>query len=334
MDVVSISIEHPRLMRKISCLGMEDSLFKTREDSLQHPSIIFDDMSVNDVALDMQDMLTVASDPTDSGVDPFDAQIVSTVNPTSLPPLKSRRSKTSRSSFNDPKDTARRQGCEGYSGGVIFDEHDQNHQSTQSLTVDDLIEVRYPASHNSSPRGCGSRRGRQGDECSRDVSLPALEVTTFVQQKSIKSQSSDRERIETFHESLCSLMSSSQSLSLCTSDDIQNSSNVEYSPPRQGQDFGGSNSDVLILMTISRSLTEQLSLSKESFTNTPSRLGSSECRIRTHTGSRGSPTPSVGDTSARAVLPLYQPPAPGTTERVVAYERRALPSLGELFLYP
>jgi hypothetical protein len=328
MDVASISIEHPRLMRKISCLGMEDSLFKTREDSLQHPSIIFDDMSVNDVALDMQDMLTVASDPTDSGVERFDAETVNAVNPTSLPPLMSRRPKTSRSSFSDSKDTTRR------AGSIIGDEHDQNHQSIQSLTVEDLIGVRCPASLNSSPRGYGSRRKRQEDDRSRELSLPALDASKVVQQKSIQRHSSERERIETFHESLCSLMSSSQSLSLCTPDDIQNSHHVEYSPPRQCQDFGGSNSDVLILMTISRSLTEQLSLSKESFTNSPSLLGSNQRRLRTDTGSHVSPTPSLCDTSARAVLPLYQPPAPATTERVVTYERRALPSLGELFLYP
>lgn len=334
MDVVSISIEHPRLMRRISCLGMEDSLFKTREDSLQHPSFIFDDMSVNDVALDMQDMLTVASDPTDNGGERFDAEIVNTVIPISLPPLKHRRPKSSLSSFNNSKDMSKKDG-EKSCGGNIRDEHDQNHQSIQSLTVEDLIGVhRYPATHNSSPRGCGNRRRGQGDECSRELSLPALDVSKVVLQKSIQNHSSERDRIESFHESLCSLMSSSQSLSLCTSDDMQNGHNVEYSPPRQCQDFGGSNSDVLILMTISRSLTEQLSLSKESFANSPSRPGSNQRRRQTRTSSHVSPTPSLCDTSARTVLPLYQPPAPGSPERVVAYERRALPSLGELFLCP
>lgn len=330
MDVASISIENPRFMRRISCLGMEDSLFKTREETPQHPSFIFDDMSVNDVAKDMQDMLTVASDPTDNAVE-FDAGLVNTAATTAPPPLKRSRPKVSHSSLGNPSDTSRHEG----GVGLNDNEHDPNHQSMQSLTVEDLVGTESPAFHQSSPRGCGNRRRRHGDEYARELSVPALDPAMFARRNSNKEQMSERERIESFHESLCSLMSSSQSLSLCTSEDNQHSLNVEYSPPRQCNDFGGSNSDVLILMTISRSLTEQLSLSKESFTNKPSRQGSNQRRLRTHTtGALVSPTPSLCDTSARAVLPLYHPPTPGTTERAVAYKRRALPSLGELFLYP
>jgi hypothetical protein len=321
------------MMRRISCLGMEDSMFKTREESLQHPSHIFDDMSVNDVAIDMQDLLSVASDPTDNGVERLDAAVVKTVNATSSPLSKSRRPKTSHSSFGISKDTSR---CGGGDPGEVdnHSEHDQNQQSIQSLTVDDLVGAWGSTSHTSSPRQYGNRRRHGKVDRSRELALPALERSLCVQKKSIQSHSSDREKVETFHESLCSLMSSSQSLSLSASEDIQHGSHVEYSPPMQCKDFGGSNSDVLILMTISRSLTEQLSLSKESFTSRPSRPVSNQRRHRTETSEHGSCAPSLCDTSARAVFPLYQSPAPGTTERVVAYERRALPSLGELFQYP
>jgi len=52
------------LMRQVSGLGMEDPGFGTRESGPEHPSQIFDDMSVNDLPEDMRDMVSIASDHT------------------------------------------------------------------------------------------------------------------------------------------------------------------------------------------------------------------------------------------------------------------------------
>lgn len=62
--IISPTKTGTRLMRQISGLGMEDPVFRTNECGPEHPSNIFDDMSVGDIPSDMLDMVSVASDPT------------------------------------------------------------------------------------------------------------------------------------------------------------------------------------------------------------------------------------------------------------------------------
>ena len=61
---IAASKKTRELMRQVSALGMEDPIFGTTEDGPQHPSNIFDDMSLNDVPEDMRDCISIASDPT------------------------------------------------------------------------------------------------------------------------------------------------------------------------------------------------------------------------------------------------------------------------------
>jgi len=64
-----------RLMRQVSGLGMEDPVFQTKEDGPEHPSNIFSDMGVMDIADDCLDMLSVASDHTAKENDGLDMEI-------------------------------------------------------------------------------------------------------------------------------------------------------------------------------------------------------------------------------------------------------------------
>ena len=64
-----------RLMRQVSGLGMEDPVFQTKEDGPEHPSNIFSDMGVMDIADDCLDMLSVASDHTAQENDGLDMEI-------------------------------------------------------------------------------------------------------------------------------------------------------------------------------------------------------------------------------------------------------------------
>lgn len=66
--VVQPTKEQQQLMRKISALGMYDPVFgNVHKDMIKvnHASMIFDDMDLNDVPQDMRDMVTLASDRTD-----------------------------------------------------------------------------------------------------------------------------------------------------------------------------------------------------------------------------------------------------------------------------
>lgn len=70
--VISPTRSKHQLMRQVSALGMEDPVFQTVEDGPAHPSNIFDDMGVQDIASDCRDMVSVASDHTaekDKGLD-------------------------------------------------------------------------------------------------------------------------------------------------------------------------------------------------------------------------------------------------------------------------
>jgi hypothetical protein len=51
-------------MRQVSGLGMEDPVFRTTEITPKHPSLVFDDMGLDDIPEDMQDLISIASDPT------------------------------------------------------------------------------------------------------------------------------------------------------------------------------------------------------------------------------------------------------------------------------
>jgi hypothetical protein len=66
-----------QLMRQMSGLGMEDPIFKATEAELTpaHPSNIFDDRSLGDIAEDMKDMISIASDPTAAGGDGLDVDM-------------------------------------------------------------------------------------------------------------------------------------------------------------------------------------------------------------------------------------------------------------------
>jgi hypothetical protein len=64
-----------QLMREMSGLGMEDPIFGTTEAGPAHPSNIFDDMSLGDIAEDMRDMISVASDPIAIGGDGLDVEM-------------------------------------------------------------------------------------------------------------------------------------------------------------------------------------------------------------------------------------------------------------------
>ena len=61
-STIAPSKKNRQLMRQVSALGMEDPVFGTTEDGPQHPSNIFDDMSLGDVPEDMRDLVSIASD--------------------------------------------------------------------------------------------------------------------------------------------------------------------------------------------------------------------------------------------------------------------------------
>ena len=67
--IISPTKSKKALMRQVSALGMEDPVFQTKEKNPEHPSAnIFDDMGVEDMPKGMEDLLSVASDPTDDQV--------------------------------------------------------------------------------------------------------------------------------------------------------------------------------------------------------------------------------------------------------------------------
>jgi hypothetical protein len=74
---INATLSSRQLMRQMSGLGMEDPIFKTTEAELTpaHPSNIFDDMSLGDIAEDMRDMISIASDPTAAGGDGLDVDM-------------------------------------------------------------------------------------------------------------------------------------------------------------------------------------------------------------------------------------------------------------------
>jgi hypothetical protein len=239
-----------------------------------------------------------------------------------------------------------------------------NHQSIQSLNVEDLIEkvstsmskkVAFVTrrSRKDTVLACGCHRTRDQKLSSSgeyesclchppEVILPALSSSTVVLRKG-RDSSAEKEAIKSFHDSLCSLMSSSQSLSYCSLNDLHDhagQSCIEFTPPLQpggcGQYDGSfnSNSDVLILTTLSQSLIEQLSLSKDSLT-IQSRL-SNRTRYQDPSLSSMSPLRSParsfgGSWTRRMALPAYRSPKPGTKDHAASYEPRAMPSVGELF---
>lgn len=73
--VINPTTSSRKLMRQVSGLGMEDPIFGTKESGPMHPSNIFDDMSIGDIAEDMRDMVSIASDPTATGEDGLDVNM-------------------------------------------------------------------------------------------------------------------------------------------------------------------------------------------------------------------------------------------------------------------
>ena len=71
--LIAPSKDSVRRMRGIDALGMEDPVFGSGQPRrLSHPSQVYEDMSLGDIPRDMQDLISVASDPTalmDSGLD-------------------------------------------------------------------------------------------------------------------------------------------------------------------------------------------------------------------------------------------------------------------------
>ena len=71
--LIAPSKDSVRRMRGIGALGMEDPVFGSGQPRrLSHPSQVYEDMSLGDIPRDMQDLISVASDPTalmDSGLD-------------------------------------------------------------------------------------------------------------------------------------------------------------------------------------------------------------------------------------------------------------------------
>jgi hypothetical protein len=72
--LISPSRSGLRAMRQVSALGMEDPIFQTDEEGPAHPSNIFSDMGVADIASDCYDMVSVASDHTADSNDGLDRE--------------------------------------------------------------------------------------------------------------------------------------------------------------------------------------------------------------------------------------------------------------------
>lgn len=83
-----------RAMRQVSGLGMEDPIFQTDEKGPAHPSNIFSDMGLADIACDCYDLVSVASDHTADSNDGLDREIfnMSLNQVTAQSPVKQRPS--------------------------------------------------------------------------------------------------------------------------------------------------------------------------------------------------------------------------------------------------
>ena len=92
--LISPSRSGIRAMRQVSGLGMEDPIFQTNEEGPAHPSNIFSDMGVDDIANDCVDMVSVASDHTADSMDGLDRELfnMSLNNVTAQSPVRLRPS--------------------------------------------------------------------------------------------------------------------------------------------------------------------------------------------------------------------------------------------------
>jgi hypothetical protein len=101
-EVIAPSGEQKQLMRKISALGLEDPIFGNvhADMAVNHASMIFEDMNLEDIPDDMRDMLSVVSDHTDA-VEMDDQMIESPVKtPRVVRPSRNSKPVSSRSLMN------------------------------------------------------------------------------------------------------------------------------------------------------------------------------------------------------------------------------------------
>ena len=344
------------LQRQISGLGMEDPIFKSGGcEWPTHPSLIYDDMSYQKVPDDMKDLVTVDSDPTaplsmSCSTLLTSAKSTCTVAPTPDPAVAQK-------GLDDDEHTR-----------ILTKEEASElwYRSLCSLTVDDLespsrgdaprpsnlchrqqpTAARMVSPGNSPVRAVrDNERGRSATK-SMELSLPSLsnDVPAVVR----RSRSTDdpdartpgNGSMESFHESLYSLLTSQSDLSLAGADneDDDNDRNI-----RSHRLFRGAptSSEEQLLRELSHSLTEQLHVTKESLRPPPRRAAAATTALSTDGSDDFALFAGIGKddedddaTTSAGVVPRYpyRYPDPGTDVPLpLGHELRALPSLVDLF---